>query len=112
VNRFGQSFDSKAEYNRWLILRGYQQQGVISNLKRQHTFIYDSTRRYIADFVYFMDGKKWVEDVKSPALLKEFMKKAGKVEKLYGIKVTPIHPKNVTLHPRLVHKENVLTHFK
>lgn len=111
VNLFGQSFDSKAEFNRWMVLRGFQQQGVISGLARQHIFIYDNGKRYFADFLYVMDGQQWVEDVKSPALLKEFMVKAAKVERLYKIKVTPVHPKNVTLHPRLVHSENVLTHF-
>lgn len=109
VEKFGQSFDSKAEFNRWMMLKGFQEQGVISHLHRQVTFTYHNDRRYIADFLYIMDDKKYIEDVKSPALVEAFMPKARAVERKYNIKVTPVHPRNVTLHPKLIHTKNVLT---
>lgn len=77
------TFDSKKEYQRWLVLKDMQQLGLISDLKRQVKFhllpkqVLITARKkgrrtqkcelpvdYIADFVYIEDGKQVVEDTK------------------------------------------------
>jgi hypothetical protein len=72
----GIPFDSRAEARRYLVLVEMEQTGEITNLRRQVKFelvppvrILGSRRatpalRYIADFVYEVDGKTVVEDVK------------------------------------------------
>ena len=83
-------FDSKREANRFLVLKGMEESGEISHLERQKKFILIKGDRwsdgkkhrdtaYIADFVYFKDGKVVVEDSKgfrTPVykLKKELMK--------------------------------------
>ena len=73
----GRSFDSRAEYERWLELRDLEQRGVISELKDHPQFeiiprqvgpdgnILFRNAKYTADFSYIRDGKLIVEDVKS-----------------------------------------------
>ena len=89
----GEVFDSKREYQRWLILKEAETKGIISDLERQPTFelIPKITEKYIkhlktkdkecelvtqlpctytADFRYNKDGVVVVEDVKiSPKML-------------------------------------------
>lgn len=72
----GERFDSKKEYKRWLELRSLEEQGEISELRRQEKHelipsqkvVGQKTLRavyYVADFVYIdKDGNKVVEDVK------------------------------------------------
>ncbi|HAS38566.1 MAG TPA: hypothetical protein DCS04_08255 [Ruminococcaceae bacterium] len=70
----GEVFDSKREYNRWCELRLLERSGVIRNLQRQVKFrLIDSQKTlerterpcdYIADFVYYENGKRVVEDCK------------------------------------------------
>lgn len=71
----GETFDSKKEYNRYLELFTLQQAGKIAGLRRQVKYVLIPSRRradgklerecsYIADFVYFDNGKTVVEDVK------------------------------------------------
>ena len=70
----GEVFDSKREYNRWCELRLLERSGVIRNLQRQAKFrLIDSQKTlerterpcdYIADFVYYENGKRVVEDCK------------------------------------------------
>lgn len=70
----GELFDSKREYNRWCELRLLERSGIICNLQRQVKFrLIDSQKTperterpcdYIADFVYYENGKLVVEDCK------------------------------------------------
>lgn len=70
----GEVFDSKREYNRWCELRLLERSGIIRDLQRQVKFrLIDSQKTperterpcdYIADFVYYENGKLIVEDCK------------------------------------------------
>lgn len=70
----GITFDSKREANRYLVLKGMEEDGAIEGLRRQvryelvPAFDVDGTHYrpvyYVADFVYVEDGKEVVEDVK------------------------------------------------
>ncbi len=70
----GEVFDSKREYNRWRELRLLERSGIICNLQRQVKFrLIDSQKTserterpcdYIADFVYYENGSRVVEDCK------------------------------------------------
>lgn len=72
---YGEEFDSKAEANRYLVLREKERNGEISHLARQKVFVLAPgvviqgrkrpPLRYKADFVYILrDGKEITEDVK------------------------------------------------
>ena len=66
----GITFDSEAEYERWLFLLELQKQGKISWLRRQVTYKLHAIggmkiTTYRADHVYVVNGKLIVEDVKS-----------------------------------------------
>ena len=71
---FGLKFDSKAERERYFFLRDRQNRGEISGLECQKKFTIVKPqnygrrrvreRYYIADFVYYENGKMIVEDVK------------------------------------------------
>lgn len=67
----GLTFDSAAEAKRWSVLRLMQRAGEIEHLRRQcHFPLYVMDwliGHYIADFVYFRDGKRVVEDMKGKA---------------------------------------------
>ncbi len=66
----GKVFDSQKEYNRWCNLRLLERAGKITDLKRQIPYELipkqDGERActYVADFVYYEDGKLVVEDCK------------------------------------------------
>lgn len=70
----GEVFDSKREYNRWCELCLLERSGIIQNLQRQVKFrLIDSQKTperterpcdYIADFVYYENGSRVVEDCK------------------------------------------------
>lgn len=66
----GQKFDSVKEFHRWGCLRLLERAGRITDLKRQVSFELipkqDGERActYVADFVYYEDGKMVVEDCK------------------------------------------------
>lgn len=74
----GFTFDSKKEAKRYLELKQMEKDGLIHNLQLQVPFVLipsfeieiDGKKRkrrnirYIADFVYYEDGNKVVEDVK------------------------------------------------
>lgn len=71
----GMTFDSQKEFSRFLILKGYEKAGIITNLRTQVRFelipaIKEGKRTvqrpcfYVADFVYTRDGKQVVEDTK------------------------------------------------
>lgn len=70
----GITFDSKREADRYLVLNGMEEDGLIEDLRRQVRYelvpAFDVDGRhyrpvyYVADFVYVEDGKEVVEDVK------------------------------------------------
>lgn len=70
----GITFDSRREADRYLVLKGMEEDGVIEDLRRQVRYelvpAFDVDDRhyrpvfYTADFVYTEDGKEVVEDVK------------------------------------------------
>lgn len=66
-------FDSKKEANRYLELSMMEKAGLIKDLRMQVKFSVcpkrganKRERFYVADFVYTENGKKIIEDVKSP----------------------------------------------
>lgn len=67
----GIRFASKREANRFLLLRLSQRQGLITGLVPHPQFPLIVNGRhvayYTADSTYYRDGKKVVEDVKSPS---------------------------------------------
>lgn len=70
----GITFDSRKEADRYLVLKGMEEDGTIEDLRRQVRYelvpAFDVDGRhyrpvyYVADFVYVEDGKEVVEDVK------------------------------------------------
>lgn len=70
----GITFDSRREADRYLALKGMEDDGAIEDLRRQVRYelvpAFDVDGRhyrpvyYVADFVYVEDGKTVVEDVK------------------------------------------------
>lgn len=72
VTFFGETFDSRKEGERWLVLRNLEKRNEIRDLRRQVKFelvpaypaIGLRALTYIADFVYSQGGKTVVEDVK------------------------------------------------
>lgn len=77
VTYYGITFDSRVEGERYLVLRGLEIEGKISDLKCQPVFKLSTDngpilglngkgkqRVYTADFSYMRDGKLIVEDVK------------------------------------------------
>lgn len=70
----GITFDSRKEADRYLVLKGMEEDGSIKDLRRQVRYelvpAFDVDGRhyravyYVADFVYVEDGKEVVEDVK------------------------------------------------
>lgn len=70
----GITFDSKKEADRYLVLKGMEEDGSIEDLRRQvryelvPAFNVDGRHYrpvfYVADFVYVLNGKTVVEDVK------------------------------------------------
>lgn len=70
----GITFDSKREADRYVVLKGMEEDGLIEDLRRQVRYelvpAFDVDGRhyrpvyYVADFVYVEDGREVVEDVK------------------------------------------------
>lgn len=70
----GITFDSRKEADRYLVLKGMEEDGSIEDLRRQVRYelvpAFDVGGKhyrpvfYVADFVYVEDGKTVVEDVK------------------------------------------------
>lgn len=70
----GITFDSRREADRYLVLKGMEEDGAIEGLRRQVRYelvpAFDVDGRhyrpvyYVADFVYVEDGREVVEDVK------------------------------------------------
>lgn len=70
----GITFDSRKEADRYLVLKGMEEDGLIEDLRRQVRYelvpAFDVDGKhyrpvcYVADFVYREDGREVVEDVK------------------------------------------------
>jgi len=89
----GITFDSKAEATRYSVLKVLQAAGVVTQLRLQVP--YDlavnglKVCRYIADFVYTMDGKEVVEDVKGMRT-PEYKLKRKLMLAVFGIEIQEI----------------------
>lgn len=112
-------FDSKKEYQRWLVLKDAEAQGVITDLQRQVKFelipavredyiVHLKTKDkiktrtlqlaicYTCDFAYYKDGEYIVSDVKaSPKMLpKEYILKKKILFALKGIIIKEVYNAN------------------
>ena len=108
----GITFDSKAEMQRYLVLRGAEKEGLISGLRRQVAFtliprqtetvlvklktktkVVERFREhpvtYSADFVYEKDGKEIVEDSKGGWLTEDYVLKR-KMMRFFGHPITEV----------------------
>jgi len=97
----GIKFDSKAEYHRYTVLSLLQRSKVITKLQLQVKYLLtpiltkDDGKRerathYVADFVYWEDGKLVVEDVKGGKSTPEFIIKRKLMLEKHGITVKEI----------------------
>ena len=118
VNEFG-TWDSKKEFQRWLVLKEAEAQGVITDIQRQVKFeLIPAVREkyikhlktknkecertlqlpitYACDFQYTKNGETIVEDVKaSPKMLpKDFIIKEKIMFALKGIKIKRVFSAN------------------
>ena len=118
VNEFG-TWDSKKEFQRWLVLKEAEAQGLITDLQRQVKFelipavredyvVHLKTKDkiktrtlqlaicYTCDFTYYKDGEYIVSDVKaSPKMLpKEYVLKKKILFALKGILVKEVYNAN------------------
>ena len=91
----GVKFASKKEANRYLQLKAFERVGLIKDLKLQVPYQiipkskYGRAIKYVADFVYYEDGQKVVEDVKGFKTDVYKLKKRLMAE-VYGIEVKEI----------------------
>jgi len=88
-------FDSKAEHRRYHILKLMERAGEIRNLERSPRFdlIVNGIKCgfYKADFAYFKDQKRVIEDVKSePTKTPVYRLKKKIVEALYGVEIVEV----------------------
>ena len=97
---FGETFDSKAEAQRWLDLRLLERAGKVGAIQRQVRFElapavkFEGSARakpaltYTADFVYAENGRTVVEDVKSePTMTAAFQIKRHLMKSIHGIDI-------------------------
>lgn len=100
VRHEGKAFDSKHEFERYLVLADMQKRGQIKNLQLQVTFelvpkqktLDGRTLRsvkYIADFVYEKDGQQVVEDAKG-VKTREYQIKKKLMLSRYGILIKEV----------------------
>lgn len=97
TNRHGR-FDSRKEYQRYLVLLDMEKHGEISQLERQVVFLLIPSQRdekghvieravkYKADFRYVLNGVVVVEDVKG-VKTKEYVIKRKLMLERYGIRI-------------------------
>ena len=91
----GYKFDSKRERDRFIELTLLREKGYIKELRLQVPFVlieksrHGGAIKYIADFVYKMDGQLVVEDVKGVRTPLYKLKKRLLVEK-YGIEIQEV----------------------
>jgi hypothetical protein len=97
----GMRFDSKAEGQRYMVLKDQCRRGEISDLECQVSFDLlpeqiiaghkERPVRYVADFRYNRNGKPVVEDVKSgPTKTREFIIKKKLMMFIHGIHVIEV----------------------
>ena len=92
----GITFDSRREADRYLVLKGMEDDGAIEDLRRQvryelvPAFDVDGMHYrpvyYVADFVYVEDGKEVVEDVKGMRT-DEYRLKSKLFARRYGVSI-------------------------
>jgi len=89
----GITFDSKAEATRYSTLKVLESAGVVTQLRLQVPYELTvnglKVCRYIADFVYTMDGKEVVEDVKGMRT-PEYKLKRKLMLAVFGIEIQEI----------------------
>jgi hypothetical protein len=88
-------FDSKREHQRFHLLRMREKAGEIRNLERSPRFdmIVNGIKCgfYKADFAYFENNKRIIEDVKSePTRTPVYRLKKRIVEALYGVQIVEV----------------------
>lgn len=89
----GIKFDSKREARRYQELRLLERAGAIARLELQvkYTLTVNGQKigRYTADFVYFENGQRVVEDVKSPATKKarDYVLRKKLLRAIHGIEI-------------------------
>lgn len=100
-NRKYSGFDSKKEFRRYQELKVMESAGLISDLQTQVKYVLIPSQRnelgkvverecsYKADFVYMMDGKKIVEDVKG-FKTKEYIIKRKLMLYIHNIKIVEV----------------------
>jgi hypothetical protein len=93
----GIMFDSKAEASRYSLLRILLDQGKISDLELQVPFVIEVNGlkicKYIADFVYTINGQRVVEDVKG-VRTPEYKLKRKLMSAVFGIEIQEIGSEN------------------
>lgn len=101
IVREGETYDSVKEYRRAKELELLEKSGVIKDLKRQVRFEIIPSQRgddgkvveravtYVADFVYFEDGKLVVEDTKGYRT-KDYIIKRKLMRYLLGINIREV----------------------
>lgn len=103
-NKYGNKpingFDSTSEYQRWCFLCALEKSGEIYNLRHHVLYKFNDGTGYEADFVYMKDGKKVVEDVKSPALRYgyKFIANKRKMKHHFNLDVFAIHPQTKKIY--------------
>lgn len=96
----GETFDSRHEAERWIILKASEKAGTIQKLRRQVKFelipaqkvngkIAEHAVSYIADFVYEKDGVTVVEDAKGMRLPVYIIKRKLMLWR-YGIQIKEV----------------------
>jgi hypothetical protein len=111
----GETFDSRKEYRRFCELSLLERAGAITNLQRQVEFLlipaqWETVERYsdktgnrlkdgrrcverecsyIADFVYFKDGQKVVEDTKG-VKTKDYIIKRKLMLRIHGVRIQEV----------------------
>jgi hypothetical protein len=94
VHLTGEAFDSKAEARHWITLCADQKNGQIQRLRRQVPYELHAPGgavigRYVADFVFEMDGETIVQDVKG-ARTRAFIRSKKHMQAEWGICVMEI----------------------
>lgn len=91
----GISFDSVREARRWKELRLMEKAGLITDLKRQVTFVLIPSQegqrpvKYIADFTYVENGMLIVEDAKG-VKTKDYIIKKKLMQWVHGLKIREV----------------------
>ncbi len=102
-NRKSGGFDSVKEAERWNVLVAREHGGAIADLRKQVRFelvpkqlrddgLPEKPVQYVADFVYVEDGRRVVEDVKSPMTrrLKDYIIKRKLMLWVHGITIREV----------------------